>query len=865
MSSTHAHYLSESDEKQSILPVCCICFIGPHHDPIPGLEILMRLSSRLKPFLFAALLFTVQNALPLPLHAADAVEKNNQNTNDQNNGAATEAQKTSIIELYSWATILPKELIDLQNEIGQDKKLESLDEEMPEVSAVIDTIRQNTTMAQTNPDIQLPQITIYQEQVQRLVLRLKKLSDLITSEISSLSAKRNTWKSKKEQFLNIEITEEIKLLIAPEQQKKLLETIDQALTLIEGKLKLALLTGKAIGDLQIALYSIDSDLQALDKQLRSNTTQQTAPSMLSAEFYSRFNANLLKESYTKTRQFIVERYHGLRDNKQVVLLVGFAFILVRLAVRKTGDFTPPSSRWHPFARCPLATAVFIVSSISALFNLLPFNTHLLHQWQAFLNIFTLLAVIRLTKYLVTDRKKQNILKVLTFFMVVTLMLLLLGLPHVVTLLYVFYVSIAALIYYFYKLPSTRNKQLKEVWLHWLWGVFPAMVLVSGVSGYDQLAVMVFSTLLSTVITCLAVWMFYLLYLGLLELFVSVLPFSITKNNASHIIDAVRPIVAWMQILMLIAVQCVIWDIYPTLNVALQGISNLGVDFGGVHISPGFILTIALVFYGALLASRAIQVLLLNNVLPRYKAERGVQLSIARLVHYAVLTIGFLVMLRVLGFQLNQLTLLGGALGVGIGFGLQAIVNNFASGLILLFERPVKVGDTIQIGSEWGEVKSLGLRATVIQTFDNAEIVVPNSDLITSQVTNWTLADRRVRVKIPVGVAYGTDVGKVLDILIACGKANPMVLSTPEPYALFLAFGSSSLDFELRVWIPEFLDKLQVLSDLNQDIDYEFSVNNIEIPFPQSDLHLRSVDEKAGARLHGRDISPGQPQEKDQPR
>jgi len=240
------------------------------------------------------------------------------------------------------------------------------------------------------------------------------------------------------------------------------------------------------------------------------------------------------------------------------------------------------------------------------------------------------------------------------------------------------------------------------------------------------------------------------------------------------------------------------------------------------------------------------------VLPRYGAEKGVQLSITRLAHYAILTIGFLIMLNVLGFQLNQLAILGGALGVGIGFGLQAIVNNFASGLILLFERPLKVGDTIQIGSEFGEVKNLGLRATIIQTFDNAEIVVPNSDLITGQVTNWTLAERRVRVRVPVGVAYGTDVTKVLEILVACAKANPTVLGTPKPMAVFLAFGSSSLDFELRVWISEYLEKIQVLSDLNQDIENEFAINNIEIPFPQTDLHLRSVDEAAAVRMWGKE-------------
>ena len=182
--------------------------------------------------------------------------------------------------------------------------------------------------------------------------------------------------------------------------------------------------------------------------------------------------------------------------------------------------------------------------------------------------------------------------------------------------------------------------------------------------------------------------------------------------------------------------------------------------------------------------------------------------------------------------------------------MQAIVNNFVCGLILLFERPIKVGDTLQIGTEIGEVKNLGLRATIIQTFDNAEIVVPNSDLVTGQVTNWTLAERRVRVRIPVGVAYGSDVAKVLEILLACANGNPVVLSTPKPKAFFLAFGASSLDFELRVWISEFLDKIQVLSDLNQDIENEFSLRKIEIPFPQTDLHLRSVDEAAAARMWG---------------
>ncbi len=232
------------------------------------------------------------------------------------------------------------------------------------------------------------------------------------------------------------------------------------------------------------------------------------------------------------------------------------------------------------------------------------------------------------------------------------------------------------------------------------------------------------------------------------------------------------------------------------------------------------------------------------MLSRYRVTRGVQESITRLVHYTILVIGLMVFMKLLGFKFADIAIIGGALGVGIGFGLKEIVNNFVSGLILLFERPVKVGDIIVVGQDMGEVTALGLRATTVQTFDNAEIVIPNEELITCSVTNWTLAEKRVRVKIPIGVAYGTDISNVLEILLSCADSNPTVLTQPLPKALFLAFGDSSLNFELRAWISDFNDSLRVRSELNQDIENEFQMAGIEIPFPQRDLHLKSVDTDA---------------------
>jgi small-conductance mechanosensitive channel len=197
--------------------------------------------------------------------------------------------------------------------------------------------------------------------------------------------------------------------------------------------------------------------------------------------------------------------------------------------------------------------------------------------------------------------------------------------------------------------------------------------------------------------------------------------------------------------------------------------------------------------------------------------------------------------------------------VGIGFGMQAIVNNFVSGLILLFERPIKVGDVIQLSDgQRGRVTNLGLRATTIQTFDRAEIVVPNGDLISAQVTNWTLGDRSMRLIIPVGVAYGSDVETVMRLLMAVATESIQVLKDPQPMVLFLNFGDSSLDFQLRVWIADFNDRRIIQSALIRDIDRRFRIEGVEIPFPQQDLHLRSVDGKAADRLKGDPKVPAEP-------
>jgi small-conductance mechanosensitive channel len=210
--------------------------------------------------------------------------------------------------------------------------------------------------------------------------------------------------------------------------------------------------------------------------------------------------------------------------------------------------------------------------------------------------------------------------------------------------------------------------------------------------------------------------------------------------------------------------------------------------------------------------------------------------------YVAIGISVIVALSVAGISFSNLAIIAGALSVGIGFGLQNVVNNFVSGIIMLVERPVRNGDWIIVGNTEGYVQRISIRSTTIQTFDRADVIVPNSDLISGQVTNWTLGNTWGRAKVKVGVAYGSDVETVIAILLDVAKKHPEVFTgdpqLPDPYVLFLDFGDSSLDFELRAIIHNINRRLHVISDLNRAINAEFNKAGIEIPFPQRDVHFR---------------------------
>ena len=215
--------------------------------------------------------------------------------------------------------------------------------------------------------------------------------------------------------------------------------------------------------------------------------------------------------------------------------------------------------------------------------------------------------------------------------------------------------------------------------------------------------------------------------------------------------------------------------------------------------------------------------------------------IGNLARYSIIFMGWFIGLRSVGFQLDAVLVVFGALGVGMGFGLQNIANNFVSGVILLVERPIKVGDVVSVAGELGTVERVGIRATTLRKFDQTQAIVPNGDLISSVVNNWTLDDRRVRVDFIVGVAYGSDTRLVERLIREALVEHEKVLEDPEPRIFFAEFGDSSLNFRVLAYVADISERFATLSDLHFTIDENFREHEIEIPFPQRDLHLRSID------------------------
>jgi len=327
-------------------------------------------------------------------------------------------------------------------------------------------------------------------------------------------------------------------------------------------------------------------------------------------------------------------------------------------------------------------------------------------------------------------------------------------------------------------------------------------------------------------------------------------FSIVTQHAGPLLQSFTRLLGFAALAVWLIVLLNEFRIFRPIRDAVVAVLTHELRFGEISLTLGGVLLFFFSVWLAFWVAKTVRLILQDEVLPKMSLPRGVGSSISSLSYYALVFAGLAVALVAAGFEMSQLTIVVGALGLGIGLGLQNVVNNFVSGLILMFERPIQPGDVIEVGGVSGKVREIGMRATTLSTFEGADVVVPNGVLLNEKLINWTLSDQDRRIDVNVGVAYGSDPRKVLELLMDVTVGTEGIATEPPPTVLFVGFGANSLDFSIRSWTNNFGDWVKIRSNLTVRVHDALLAAGVEIPFPQQDLHVRSVSPAVAAAFAG---------------
>ena len=624
------------------------------------------------------------------------------------------------------------------------------------------------------------------------------------------------------------------------------KTIDEALKLFEGADTSVTKLNQNISELDREINKLIEELEKFIKNLQSRLFKKSHSAMLSSKYFEEFSNVLNNKEETK------------KDNKQSFSEIydnyGWVFILqIIVFILLCSYLTHVKEDFLTGFGLRFLHKNYIASSIiiSVLFGI-PF---LLDNYPPMVKLVYTILICISTAIIICEKITNKSLKagvILVFILYILYKIFdLADIPDAISRLVLAIVSLVAGIDFFkmnstYETAneSTKEETLKVKFVNKIIGVFLVVACILQIAGYTALANHVFHITLKSVLIALLSW----ILLGFLKscvrnFFTNVYIEKYLKQvipNVYEVIKQCNVIITIVVVFLVIAGILAAWGFYDNTILGAKSLLSLGFNIQDIKITVGSVAWAVFLFYVILCVSWCIRNVLENNIFPKRNIEPGVGISINRLIYYSFYVIAFAVAMCVLGISFQNLAVIIGALGVGIGFGLQNIVNNFASGLILLFERSIKVGDIVVVNGTWGTVKHLGLRATIVQTFANAEMIVPNSDLVSGTVNNWTMTNRKTRFTVKIGVAYGTDPELVKSVLLKIADEHSVVLRYPAPSVVFTEFGDSSLNFELRCWVKDIANMWKTQDEIMYEIDKKFKENNISIPFPQRDLYIKEM-------------------------
>ncbi|MDD2558107.1 MAG: mechanosensitive ion channel [Desulfuromonadaceae bacterium] len=584
---------------------------------------------------------------------------------------------------------------------------------------------------------------------------------------------------------------------------------------------------------------VESALQ----NLRSTTFHQTAESFFNTSFYTQFNREVFGRTASEIALidwFIVDEL--IAD--WWVILAQILIVLVAASIIRQYAKNPLEDRqWDFLMAHPWASGVFIaVVPLGSVYT----TPSLIMRF--YLALLMVLSASVLVTGIIKQKHLRNMVWLLGGTYLLTLFMQIINLP--MPLMRVFIASLSLVLFLLLVRHCALSRKQQD---HW--GIVAAerigvgislVSLLAQIGGYSNLSSRLVDASFKTVFMALVVTMVIKLAQGGVN-------FAVNHHKTRRIhffrhfgkvfkaqVNAIITLVVIGNALLAL-IQ--IWTGSSSIASVWEKVGYTGIEISGLHLNLVTLIEIAAILYGGLVLSWFVRSMFnTGKIGPRF-IDSGARDSINTLMHYFIVFCGVMFSFSAAGIGLKNVAVIAGALSIGIGFGLQDIVNNFISGIILLFERPIRKGDTIVLDGEWAVVRHIGLRSTIVENFDKAELIVPNRELISQKVINLTHSNSQLRVVMDVRTAYGSDMEKVLVILEDEARKHPNTANSPSPSAVFVGFGESALNFKLRIWLNNLDYRLPVFSEVGIALYKRFAAEGIEIPFPQQSLHVRSMDEK----------------------